>query len=289
MTAISKRQHSQGVFLLILTTAIWGTSFPVLKGVLSDLPAPTILASRFLIAAIVFSPYLRQLNAKLLRDGAILGTLYFAACLSALIGLETISANRSAFLISLNVILVPLFSTILGRDLPRRILVAVGIAIAGISILSWEGGGFGIGDALTLGCAIIYAIYILAMEAITPRHLTLPLVAVQLTVAAFLAIGWVILHRNTSFAGIAVHFNILLYVGVMITAIPNWTQTLAQRWVRASEAALLYTLEPVFASIFSFLWLNESLGVRGFLGAALILSATLISQLPLNSLFDKRH
>ncbi|MBW4441069.1 MAG: DMT family transporter [Plectolyngbya sp. WJT66-NPBG17] len=281
MTAISKPQHGQGVFLLILTTAIWGTSFPLLKGVLNDLPTPVILASRFTIAAIAFSPYLRHLNAKLLQDGAILGGLYFAECLLALIGLESISANRSAFLISLNVILVPLFGAILGRNLPKRILGAVGIAIAGISILSWEGGGFGSGDVLTLACAIGVALYILAMEAITPKHPTMPLVAVQLAVAAVLGISWSLLQGNAPFAGVAAHFNILLYVGVIITAVPIWTQTQAQRWVSASEAALLYTLEPVFASIFSFFWLGESLGIRGFLGAALILSATLISQVPL--------
>lgn len=278
---ISKPQHNQGVFLLILTTALWGTSFPLLKGVLNDLPTSVILASRFTIAAIAFSPYLRHLNSKLLRDGAILGGLYFVECLLALIGLESISANRSAFLISLNVILVPLLGRILGRILPRRILVAVGIAIAGISILSWEGGSFGRGDLLTLACAVGVALYILAMEAITPRHPTMPLVAVQLAIAALLGISWALFQRTAPFAGVEQNLNVLLYAGVIVTAVPIWTQTQAQRSVSASEAALLYTLEPVFASIFSFFWLHESLGVRGFLGAVLILSATLISQFPL--------
>ncbi len=288
MAVISKMQHGQGVLLLILTTAIWGTSFPLLKGMLNDLPAAAILAIRFGIAAIAFSPYLRHLNPKLLRDGAILGVIYFAECLLALIGLETISANRSAFLISLNVILVPLFGTILGRNLPKRILIAVIIAIVGISILSWEGGGFGIGDLLTFGCAIGVALYILAMESITPKHPTLPLVAVQLAVAALLGMGWALLHWDGEFFAIASHFNLLLYVGVMITAVPIWTQTQAQRWVSASEAALLYTLEPVFASVFSFFWLSEAPGNRGLLGAALILSATVISQFPLKLLPDNR-
>lgn len=288
MTAISKPHHRQGVFLLILTTAIWGTSFPLLKGALNHLSAPIILASRFTIAAMVFSPYLRALNHKLIRDGAILGGLYFSECLLALIGLETISANRSAFLISLNVILVPLFGTVLGRNLPKRILIAVGIAIAGISIMSWEGGGFGVGDALTLACAIGVALYILAMEAITPKHPTLPLVAVQLMVAAILSIVWAVLNGHSPVAGMASHLTLLMYVGVMITAVPIWTQTQAQRWVSASEAALLYTLEPVFASIFSFFWLHEALGIRGYLGGALILSATVISQFSLKARSEKR-
>jgi drug/metabolite transporter (DMT)-like permease len=281
MTVISKMQHNKGVLLLILTTAIWGTSFPLLKGILEDLPASTVLAVRFVIAAISFSPYLRHLNSKLLRDGTLLGTIYFTQCLLALVGLETISANRSAFLVSLNVILVPLFGAILGRGLPKQILIAVIVAIAGISILSWEGGGFAIGDLLTFSCAIVIAIYILAMETITPRHPTLPLVAVQLAIGALFGVVWAAFQPNGQFTEIASHLNLLLYLGVMITAVTIWIQTQAQRWVSASEAALLYTLEPVFASLFSFLWLREALGIRGWLGAALILSATVISQRPM--------
>lgn len=286
MTAISRMQHSKGIFLLVVTTAVWGTSFPLLKGVLNDLSSPMILATRFLIAAIAFSPYLRQLNPKLLRDGGLLGVIYFAACALALVGLESISANRSAFLISLNVILVPLFGVLLGRGLSGRILIAALMAIAGIGILSWEGGGFGIGEMLSISCAVAVALYILVMEKITARHPTLPLVAVQLATAAGLGMIWALPHAN-QIASIAPHFNTLLYVGLGITALPTWTQTQAQRWVSASEAALFYTLEPVFASAFSWLWLHEVLGIRGWIGASLILLATLLSQLKLEHFVQK--
>jgi len=79
---------------------------------------------------------------------------------------------------------------------------------------------------------------------------------------------------------IKLHFNAFLYLGLGVTALPVWTQAQAQRWVSASEAALLYTLEPVFASAFSFVLLGETLGIRGGLGAALIVFATIFSQLP---------
>lgn len=286
MAVISRMQHSRGIFLLVVTTAIWGTSFPLLKGVLSDLSAPMILATRFLIAAIAFSPYLRHLNAKLLRDGGLLGFIYFTASALALVSLESISANRSAFLISLNVILVPLFGVILGQRLSHKILIAAGIAIAGIGILSWEGGGFGVGEILALACATGFALYVLLLERVTLRHPTLPLVAVQLVTAAGLGIIWALPHVN-QIASIAPHFDMLLYVGLVITALPTWTQTQAQRWVSAAEAALLYTLEPVFASTFSWLWLHEVLGTRGWIGASLILFATVLSQLKLEHFVQK--
>ena len=273
-----KTKHSQGVLLLIFTTLVWGTSFPTLKYLTGDLSAPTILAVRFSIAAIVFAPWLRQVNAKLIRDGMLLGSLYFGECAGTLIGLDTISANRSAFVISLNVIFVPIFAVLLGRQLPLRVILAAGLAIVGIGILSWEGGGLRIGDWLTLGSAIGVAVYILLLEKIAPRHATLPLVAVQLTTMAGLSLIWAVPQLAAQQGAIAHHLPVFLYIGLMVTATPIWTQAIAQRWVAAHETALLYTLEPVFAAVFSFLILGEQLGLRGLLGAALILGATIWSQ-----------
>lgn len=273
-----KTNHSQGVLLLIFTTLVWGTSFPTLKHLMGDLSAPTILAMRFTVAALAFAPWLRSLNSKLIRDGVLLGSLYFAECTLALVGLETISASRSAFVMSLNVILVPIFAVGLGRRLPWQVLASAGVAIVGISILSWEGGGLQIGDWLTIGCAIGVALYILLLEKVAPRHATLPLVAVQLTTMTSLSLLWAAPQLAAQASAIAQHLPVLLYIGLVVTATPIWTQAIAQRWVAAHETALLYTLEPVFAAVFSFWLLGEQLGMRGLVGAALILAATVWSQ-----------
>lgn len=273
-----KTNHSQGVLLLIFTTLVWGTSFPTLKHLMGDLSAPTILAMRFTVAALAFAPWLRSLNSKLIRDGVLLGSLYFAECTLALVGLETISASRSAFVMSLNVILVPIFAVGLGRRLPWQVLASAGVAIVGISILSWEGGGLRIGDWLTIGCAIGIALYILLLEKVAPRHATLPLVAVQLTTMTSLSLLWAAPQLAAQASAIAQHLPVLLYIGLVVTATPIWTQAIAQRWVAAHETALLYTLEPVFAAVFSFWLLGEQLGMRGLVGAALILAATVWSQ-----------
>jgi drug/metabolite transporter (DMT)-like permease len=278
LQAVNKAKHRHGILLLILTTICWGTSFSLLKQVMGDVSPAVILAVRFTIAAAVFMPWLRQLDAALVRDGALLGALYFAECATALLGLETISANRSAFIISFNVILVPLFAACLGKKLPIQVICAAGLAIAGIAILSWEGGGWDRGDWLTLGCAIGVASYILILEVLSPRHATLPLVAVQLGVMALLSLVWAAPQLAGQLTAIAQHSPRFLFIGLVVTATPIWTQAIAQRWVAAHEAALIYTLEPVFASVFSFWLLGEQLGVRGFIGAALVLTATVWSQ-----------
>lgn len=274
----AKTLHKQGIFLLVLTTILWGTSFPLLKDALDVFSPPVLVAVRFTFAAIVLIPWLRGMNFRLLRDGALLGILYFAETSSALLGLESISANRSAFLIGLNVIFVPLLSTILGQRLSGRVLFAAGLALLGIGIMSWEGGGLGRGDFLTLGAAIGIAAYILVMAAVTPHHPTLPLTTVQLMVMSLLGMIWATPELIAHTDEIASHFGVLLYLGLGVTATPIWTQTMAQRWIPAHEAALLYTLEPVFAVVFSFFLLGEQLSIRGFMGAGLILGATIFSQ-----------
>ncbi|MEL6381032.1 MAG: DMT family transporter [Cyanobacteria bacterium J06626_18] len=276
----AKNRHHWGVFLLVMTTVFWATSFPLQKAVVSDLSPGVILSVRFAVAAIALAPWLRQLNLRLLRDGVLLGSLYFAECTAALIGLETISASRAAFIISLNVILVPVFGTILGRHLPMRIAIAAGLAVLGIGIMSWEGGGLSQGNLLTLGCACGAATYILLLETVTPRHPSLPLAATQLLTMTLLSWLWAAPQLVQQFQSMTHHFGSLVYLGLMVTVMPIWSQAIAQRWMPAYEAALIYTLEPVFAALFSFWFLGEMLGIRGLVGGGIILFATVLSQKP---------
>lgn len=278
MTAISKASHNRGILLILLTVLVWGTSFSVLKYFLRDFPPAVIVATRFAIAAVPFVGWLRHLNMRLLRAGVILGCLCFLATSLAVLGLETISANRSAFILSLNAILVPLLSIFLGQQLRAKILAAAGLAISGIGLLSWEGGGLSWGDALTFIAALSFALYILTLAWLTPRHPTLPLVAVQLWVMALIGIIWAMPHFAVYKQDAIAQFGTFLYLGLIVTATPVWSQAMAQRWVPAHEVALLYTLEPVFATFFSFLFLGEQLGIRGLIGAALVISATVLSQ-----------
>ncbi len=277
----SKALHTRGILLLVLITLIWGTSFPLAKSVVSQLEPATLIAVRFVLAAVAFAPWLRKLNARLIRDGVLLGLIYFAECASSLIGLQTISANRAAFIISLNVILVPLLGLLLGRRLPIQVLLASGLAFAGIGVMAWEGGGLSHGDLWQLGCALGIAVYILVLESATRRHPPRPLAAIQILVMALLGTIWAmpqLVGQIDQVEQIGQNFSALLYLGLVVTTASVGLQAMAQRWVSAPEAALVYTLEPVFAAIFSFWLLGEELGRRELLGAGFVLCAMLLSQ-----------
>lgn len=272
--------HNQSILLLVAATMIWGTTFPVLKDAITSISPSVLICSRFLVAAIAFVPLCRKLNKQLVRDGVILGVVLFASFATQIIGLETTSANRAAFITSLNVILVPILASALGKSVSMRAFLAAGIAIAGIGVMSWEGGSLVVGDVWVFGCALSYAIYILVLEAAVSKHQALKLTAVQLVVVGVLGIVWAIPEFFGQIKQIGSNLSVILYLGLIGTAATILIQAVAQRQVAATQTAVIYTLEPVFAAVFAFWLLGESLGVRGLLGAGMVIGATIFSQLP---------
>ncbi|WP_017301371.1 DMT family transporter [Nodosilinea nodulosa] len=278
MTALVSTPHHKGIALLLLVTVLWGTSFPVLKDTLGSVHPAVLIAVRYSIAAIALLPWLRRVSRSLLRDGALLGTILFLETALALTGLSTISASRSAFIVGLNVIVVPLLGVLLGKRLSSRVLATAGLAVLGMAAMSWDGGGLSRGDGLTLASAVGIAVYILLLEAIAPRHNSLSLAAVQVWVVMGLGALWAMPEMLHQGIGIGDRIPGLMYLGLVVTIGPLWGQALGQRWVPAHEAALLYTLEPVFATVFSILLLGEGLKLSGAIGAGCILTATVVSQ-----------
>ncbi len=270
--------HAWGVAILLIVTIIWGTSFPLIKGAVSSLSPAAILATRFAVAALPFTLYLRFLNLPLLRDGVILGLVIFTTFTIQTIALETTSANHAAFIASFNVILVPLLGQLLGRQVFLKTFLAAGIAILGIGVMCWESEQIVIGDFLMLIDALLYSIYILKLESITLRHPILPLTAIQLWVITIVSLIWASPDLVRQQEAIGANLGVLLYLGLVGTAAPVVFQVVAQRWVNAYETALMYTLEPIFAAVFSFLLLGEKLGIRGVIGATLVLVAMVFGQ-----------
>ena len=181
--------------------------------------------------------------------------------------------------------MVPLLGWLLGRGISLKIFAAALLAFSGIGVMSGQGGAMGWGDLWVLGCAFSYAIYILITEAVTAKHSPLQLTAVQLVTIALLGVIWTVstlpLESLTQLVTQQLwpHWEALVYLGVIATALTTWTQVVAQRHLRATEAAILYSLEPVFAAVFSFWWLGERLSLREGIGALLVLTAMIWSQI----------
>ncbi len=260
-----------GILLIFIITIILGTIPAVVKQLITDLSPATLLAIRFTIGAIILTPFVRNINLSLVRDGAILGLLLFAIFATATIGLETVSANRASFFFALNMVFVTLFELLFRKRLSVRAVLAAILAFSGIGVMSWEIGEPAIGFFWLLGFALCDAAYMIVLEFFSPLHSPLPFTTIQLWVVAVLSILWAAPELTEQLEAIQTNLGLLIYLGVFATGVLMLLHVLAQRWISAYEASLLLALEPVFGAIFAFLLLGETFETRGFIGAAMVL------------------
>jgi drug/metabolite transporter (DMT)-like permease len=271
--------------LLVLVTLIWGTTFPGVKIVTQSLTPAELVAARFLISAIIFLPFLKGTSPKLWRDALPLGVLLFASFLTQAVGIQEISSGRAAFITGLNVIFIPLALPFLGKSVPRMAFVAAFLALLGIGIMSFDANtlGFSIGDLWVFGCAISYAAYVLLLDRVSSRHSSLQLSAAQVLVVGVLGGFWALpglLEHGIPKTLFGSSLLPVLYLGLVAAGLTTLLQTIAQKAVPVFQAAVLYSLEPVFAAVFSYWWLGEVLNLNGWIGAGLVLLAMILSQIP---------
>ena len=270
--------------LLLFVTLVWGTTFPIIRMATAHLNGAEISEIRFLIAGICMLPFAFKASRRAWRDGALLGVIGMISYVSQAVGLEYISANRSAFLTSTNVLMVPFILWLLGARLTMQIIVAALLACAGIGLMSWEGGGNWIGDGLTLACALSYAIYVIVLSRRISAHPSRTLAATQIVAMAVIGGIWLLVTHPQAQALAALLARSrpvalpLLYLGVVASAGMLFLQAVGQRRVSAEKSAVIYAMEPVFAALFGWLWLHELLGVRGLIGGALVVFAVILGE-----------
>ena len=264
--------------VLVAITAVWGSTFFMIKGVLSDLPALDFLGLRFAMAAAVvlaaFPSRLRRAGRGTWRRGTILGALYTSAQIAQTVGLEHTHASVSGFITGTCVVLTPLLTVLLFRQrLPRTVWASVAVATVGLMVLSLRGWAFGAGEALTLLGAFLYALHIVTLGRWAGRDNPLTLAAVQLVaIGVFSVLG-------ATPGGIAVptgwwQWTVIAYTALVAGILAMIAQTWAQSRIPATTAALVFTLEPVFAAVFAVLFGGESVTLRLLVGGFLVLAAT---------------
>jgi drug/metabolite transporter (DMT)-like permease len=275
---------------LLAITAIWGSSFALMKNVLDYMPSFAYLALRFLIAAAVmvaiFHREFRNLNKKVLLYGCILGLMLFGGMALQVTGLYFTTASNSAFITGLNVIMVPVISALVLRKKPD-IASVIGVILAFAGLFFLTGGldfRFNIGDFLTLLCALCFALQIIFIDKFTGDQDASLLAVLQIGFAALLYTAvWLFLDFEPIEFKMPV-VTTLLITGVLGTALAFTVQTLVQRMTSPTHTALILTAEPVFGAVFALLIPNsvgvtETLKMSTIAGCALILFGMLVCEL----------
>ena len=293
--------------LLTFCAVIWGATFVVVKDALADASLFVFLALRFAVAAALLATiYRAELRrsgggvhkAGAIRAGVLIGCFLFAGFAFQTAGIRLTTPSKAAFITGFSAVLVPLLLAIFGNTRIRIWVWAGAIsAVAGLYFLAVPAGegaavlwpahgtaGFNRGDLLVLCSAFLYALHIISIGRYTARHSagTLSLVQVGTTailsaIAAplFFVNGWEVPYVSWTPRLIAA----VLVTGVLATALAFSAQVWAQQNTSSSHAAILFTLEPVFAMVTSFVFLHERLGLRALLGGTLILAGILVAEL----------
>jgi drug/metabolite transporter (DMT)-like permease len=271
------RSRHIATLLLISITAIWGSTFFLIRNVVMQISPADFLAVRFTVAAVavtaVFWRPVLALSKREIQVGIGLGIAYAVAQLTQTVGLAHTQATRSGFITGTYVVLTPVLTALLLRErVPRSTWFAVLLATAGLALLSLNGFGFGFGETVTLIAALFYALHIIGLGRYSSAASAAGLSVVQLVVIAVVSLvvaapGGIELPPD---AGVWLS---VLYMALMAGAVAIWAQTWAQSHLSATRAAIVMTLEPVFAAGFAVGLGGESLTARMLLGGAMVLAA----------------
>jgi drug/metabolite transporter (DMT)-like permease len=268
----------------MLLTVLWGTTFVVVKDALSDGDPFSFLALRFGVGAVVLSVLSgrKMLSPIHLRRGGVLGLFLFVGFAFQTVGLKYTTPSRSAFITGLYVLLVPGVMLVLFRRVPRMSsLVGVVLSAMGLYYLTGaevSSAGLSRGDLLTLGCAVAYAFHIAFTDRYAPKAEAGALVAVQLWVVALLSAAC-LPFVETRVEWTPAFLGAVAFCGVFASALALSVQTWAQARTSAVRAAIIYSLEPLFAGAFSVVLGYETLGVREWVGGGLIVLGVLVAEL----------
>jgi drug/metabolite transporter (DMT)-like permease len=276
--------------LLLAVVIIWGATFVLVKDALQD-ASPLLfnllrMALAFIALLIVNHRQLRHITRHALFSGLIVGLFLAAGYQFQTSGLARTTPAKSAFITGLVVVFVPLFTIVPAlrshnTPAPRRSAVIGAIlAFFGLLLLTTPTGttwpnlfvSIGLGDLLTLACAVAFAGHLLALAHTSHRIPIGQLATLQIGVAALIMAITLPLGGHPHLTITPRLCIALAITSLFATAAAFTIQSWSQQHLPPTHTAIMLTLEPVFACLTSFLILHEHLGLRSLSGAALILA-----------------
>lgn len=290
-------------FVLMLSVClIWGAEYVLVDLAIEVLPTHSFNTVRFVIAALSLLPLLWFSKEKipegkhfsLLGVGLLLGLLLFIGFYTQTEGLLHTSVSNAGFITALVVPLVPLLGLVLlGIKRPLPVWIGVACATAGLYYLTiGDNLEFNHGDLLVLICAFAFSLHIIITGKVVGNLPIIPLSLIQLTaVAAYSAVAALLSSEPLVNGDNEVAFDAmqlllspiiiiaLLVAGILGSGFATWAQASSQRLLESHQVALIFASEPIFAWLFAWIFLGETLGTQGIIGATLIIGGMLISEL----------
>lgn len=284
-----RSQALRADILMLITAAIWGAAF-VAQRLGMDAIGPFLYTGlRFALGALVLLPLLyllprgehhEPMNRGLLLGGVLMGLALSLGINLQQVGLLFTSVTNSGFITGLYVIIVPLLGLLLGHRTGMGTWIGALLAVGGMFLLS-VGDNFQVarGDWLQLAGAVVWGVHVLLVGFFASRHDPVRLAILQFITCTVISLALALVLEDIRLDAIVSAGPAILYGGVIAVAIGYTLQVVAQKHAIASHAAIILSLEAVFAAIAGALMLSESLHARGYLGCALMFVGMLVAQL----------
>lgn len=276
---------SKAEIALLSTTLIWGNTFVAMKIVLQDTSPMMNVALRFGIASLIFLLIFRKklfpLGGKLVKKGFLLGFFLFLGFIAQNIGLQYTTASKSAFITGLMVLFVPFLQIFIEKKAPRLgNILGIVLVVAGLWFLTAPAGSeFNTGDALTIICAICFAVYIIYLDIVSREMTAAQLTFLQIAATAIYGSVILLLTETPTFVMSTSSFIALVFLTLCATVLTTYVQTKYQKDTTPTRAVIIFSIEPVIAAISAYFILGERIGALGVFGGGLIIAGVLLSEL----------
>jgi drug/metabolite transporter (DMT)-like permease len=278
-----KTSTTLAIIALIFITVIWGWSFIIVKQAVARMPVTDFLALRFTIAAIVMliirPRSLGSVKTPELKYGIVLGIFLGLSYITQTFALLYATATVVGFITGLSIVLTPFFAWLwIKQKITGNVWLAVLLSVIGLALITLNGFGIGAGELLTILCALTLALHIVGLGKWSPGKNPYSLTIVQMfTMAAILLVfalpGGIVIPTDPYI------WFVIIITAVFATSLAFFVQTWAQSIITPTHAAVILTLEPLFAGVFGVLLGNEPMTWRIILGALFMLTAMYIVQL----------
>ena len=284
--------------MLVMITLFWGASYFLMDVALTNLQPLNLNAFRFLVAfavlGIIFRKNMLRLNRTTAKYGVVVGLSLVMVYIGATYGVKYTSISNAGFICALSTVTTPLIDALFNHKLPgKKLGIALLLCTFGMALLTL-GETFrpAPGDVICLLCAVFYGVDLVITEhaVAQPEVDPIGLGVFQLSVtgAVMLLLSCLLetphLPRTGSVWGAA------LFLSIFCTGICFVVQTVEQQYTSASRAGLIFALEPVFSAVVAYVFADERLGVRGYIGAALMFLSLVLMELDVDKLWKgKKH
>ncbi|MFJ5769635.1 DMT family transporter [Psychrobacillus sp. NPDC093180] len=282
-------------FMMLMVTMLWGSSYLFMKMGLDSLQEFNLIALRFgiafILAGAVFYKRLIRIDFKTFFYGFILGTILFLVISAVTIGLKFTSISNAGFLFSLSVVFVPLLLAIFFKIKPeKKVVFGVGIAIIGIALLTLNNGlKINSGDYLIILGAVFYATQIIVTDKLTKNVDSITLGIIQLGVAGAWGLLFSLLFEEPHLPGTTESWVSIMALSILCSAIGFIGQAVAQKHTTPTHTGLIFSLEPVFAAGFAFMFVGETLPAKGYIGAILIFIGVIAAEMKFKKPFMRKR